>query len=299
MDAILKEILNRELAEPLEALKKIVGLGEVNDVYEVKTIGGNYIVRLNDAISPVEYPKEAWCLSTVSDLGIPSPYVYGIGRVGNYAYMLEEKLPGLNGKQCSPTEKNLIWKQLGVYAERFNQIPAIDLDSVKAAEFHEDWSARLRYNFSMLNGNDSLLTNGHFSTENHQRSRELLSKLESIDLKSGLVHGDLCPRNTLLHNDTVYLIDWGTAEVNVVPHTSLGLLQLNGECSTDDFQSFLSGYGIKQSEYLAIADEISLLNFLHCLDKYRWAETYARDELPVFIENVLKSFAKLESLLVR
>ena len=47
-----------------------------------------------------------------------------------------------------------------------------------------------------------------------------------------MVHGNLCPRNVILSNKEVYLLDWGTAEINVLPHHEIGLVMLAGEAST-------------------------------------------------------------------
>lgn len=295
METILNAVLSKEKGEPLKSFQKIVGLGQVNEVYDVSSTLSNYIIRLNSDIDPAEYPKEVWCIAAATDLGIPSPRVYGQGRVGEYAYMLQEKLPGLNGKQALPAEKTLIWRKLGEYARLFNQVEGIELDAVKEAEFHQNWQARLDYNLKMLNQEDSLLTEGWFSAREHSAARALLASLKDVSLTSGLVHGDLCPRNTLLHHETVYLIDWGAAEVNVVPHTTLGLLLMSEDCSADDFRAFLQGYGMASSEFMAISHEVNLLNFLYRLDKYRWAETYAKDELPTFVKRLREAFVKLIS----
>ena len=108
-----------------------------------------------------------------------------------------------------------------------------------------------------------------------------------------MTHGDLCPRNVIVNDTTTYLLDWGTAEINVVPHTELGILMMSDEVTKEAFQLFLKGIGISFTEFQLMEEEINLLNFLHRLDKYRWAETYDIENIKDYAFKTRNTFEKI------
>jgi len=133
----------------------------------------------------------------------------------------------------------------------------------------------------------------YFKAEKHQEIQAILQDLHQKDFKTGLVHGDLCPRNVHLDGEYIYLLDWGTAEINVVPHTEIGILLLSEEASTEEVSIFLEGMGISQEDYQQMERDIHALNLLHRLDKYRWAEAYDQDNLDSYIEKIRSAFHPL------
>ena len=268
----IHHIFQANLSEEVHSLHEIVGLGSVNKIFSVKGKEGEYIIRLNDTEKRLEYKKEAWCISEVGALGIPGPEVLHTGVQDGVCYMIQRKLPGTNGKLCNEAEKAQIWEKLGTYCAQYQQIGEIDEAEVKSAEFHKDWKSRLHYNLEELNESDSLLTEKILSKKEHDWAREVLKTLEQKAFRTGLVHGDLCPRNVLKDGDEVYLLDWGTAGVNIVPHHEIGLVKMSNEATEEEFRLFLSGLGVSLDAYQMIEEEIRILHFLHQLDVYRWAE---------------------------
>lgn len=273
MQALIAHIFLQELQAQITSIEPIIGHGSVNQVYAAQTNGGDFIIRLNtDPDKKIEFQKEKWCLEAVTKLHIPSPQVLAMGTYQDHHYLIQYKLPGINGSQTAPEVQSLIWKRLGEYAAAFHQIEEIEDQGVQEDEFHDDWKARLRYNLGELNEEDSLLAKGVCSAEAHQSMKELLSELSDKSFRSGLIHGDLSPRNVLVDQDKIYLLDWGTAVINIIPHHEIGAMQLNGEASEEDMQAFLEGLEISALQFESIEREIILLNLLHCLDVYRWAE---------------------------
>ena len=197
--------------------------------------------------------------------------------------MIEPKLTGINGKLCNTKQRKNIWKKLGNYAKVFHQIQRIEDEAVEANEFHKNWKARLEYNINELNKNDSLLKGGILNKKEHEKAKEILIHLREKKFKTGLVHGDLCPRNTIWNEGEVWLLDWGTAEINVVPHNEIGTVMMANEASDDDLQAFVSGLGITPEEYEQIEPEIRQLNLLQKLDKYRWAIDSGIDDIEDYI----------------
>jgi len=226
-------------------------------------------------------------------LGIPSPQSIKTGVWENINFMILHKIEGKNGKLCHSKQKAIIWKKLGNYARSFHRIKNIEHLEVMESEFHKNWQARLEYNITELDDADSLLTQKIFTLQEHQVAREILACLRSLDLPSGLVHGDLCPRNVIWAQEQVWLLDWGTAEINVVPHIEIGTVMMSNEASEKEFQLFLEGLGISSQDFKNIEREIHILNFLHWLDKYRWAEAYDIQNINDYQKKIIDTFDKI------
>jgi len=283
-----------DLGEEILSITEIVGLGSVNRIFDVKSENANYIIRLNEeSQKQIEYRKEKWCIEKVSSIGIPSPKILKLGFKDGISYMVQEKLIGKNGKNCTKKEKEKIWNSLGIYASKFHQIKRIENKQVEDQEFHESWKSRLKYNLEQLNKEDSLLKNGILNSDEQSKAKMELSKLIGKEFKTGLIHGDLCPRNIIWNKESVYLLDWGTASTNIIPHLELGLVMTSGEANIDEIEYFKKGYGISNKDYQKIENEIRLINFLHRLDIYRWAEDYAIENIEEYEKKIRETFEKL------
>jgi len=165
----IRDIIKNELEDDIESLKEIIGLGQVNRVYEISGVQKEYIIR-----------------------AIKSPEVLKVGKELDINYMIQEKIKGLNGKLCNVEEKLEIWYKLGSYAKKYHQLKRIKIDEFEQNEFHDSWKSRLYYNIKELNEEDSLLKNKIFTEEEHQKAKSKLKELKAKELKEGLVHGDLC-----------------------------------------------------------------------------------------------------------
>lgn len=295
MKNTIRKIIKTRLGEELRSLHKVTGLGSVNQVFEIKGSFGEYILRLNKAPEKrIEYRKEKWCLEQVLALSIPSPIVLSIGSLEDTQFMIQQRIAGLNGQLCSPDQKERIWKKLGTYAARYQQIQCIEEQEVASSEYHESWKARLTYNLDQLNEQDSLLYKGVLNKKEQQKAKDALAKLKGLDLKSGLVHGDLSPRNVIWADDAVYLLDWGCAGINVVPHNEIGIVLMSQEANGREFALFLEGMGISPATYRKIEREIHLLNLLHRLDKYRWAEDHTVENITDYQQEVRNTLTMIE-----
>lgn len=291
MENLAAEIVRQELSLIDFSLEEIVGLGKVNKVYIVASQDGNFILRLNnEAHKTLEYRKEQWCIDTVTNKGVPSPTVLKIGTYNEVHFMLQQKIPGVNGSHASTKDKLAIWRSLGTYAKVFQQVRRIADADVEEDEFHASWRHRLRYNIEELNEKDSLLSNGIVSKEDHTKMRTVLLTLGEKQFATGLVHGDLCPRNSIWQEGRTFLIDWGMAEINIVPHNEIGIALLSGEANDEEFSAFLDGLGLSSAEYARIEPEVKAINFLHHLDKYRWAKDYSVDNIGDYEQKVVSTF---------
>lgn len=294
MEKIIQEIFETELGEVVLAINEIIGLGSVNRVFDVSGNQGDYIIRLYESLDKrLEYEKEKWCIEQVAGLGVPSPQVLSMGFRQETLFMIQGKIPGISGQACERIEKDKIWNALGRYAARFQQISRIENRAIEAKEFHKDWKARLRYNLNELNEEDSLRRNKVLSEAEQNQAKEALMQLENKDFQVGLVHGDLCPRNIIWSSGVVYLLDWGTAEINVVPHIEIGTVLMSKQADPKAFQSFLDGLGISSLRYESMEAEIHCFNLLHHLDKYRWAEGHHVENIKDYENNIRETFDRI------
>lgn len=272
MKDIVFEIIETQLNKKVDSISKIVDLGMVNNVYDVISGDENYIVRLNpDRAKEYEFYKEKWCMEKASTLNIPSPQVLKIGVLHALPYMVMHKIEGLNGSKCSANEKISIWKNLGRFAKKFHAIKQIDELKIRTDEFHANWLSKLEYNIGQLSPNDSLIKRKVFNKDEHEASLGYLKKLKKVKFKQGLIHGDLCPRNTIINNEVVFLIDWGSSKIDIVPHSEIGIVQMDNELNQAEFDAFLLGLELNKQDFAKIEAEIAQINFLNRLDLYRWA----------------------------
>ena len=295
MEEKIRYIIHKELREEIDSIQEIIGLGQVNRVYEIKGKRKDYIIRLNEDLGKeIEYEKEKWCLNEMNKLGVMSPEVIKLGKDNDLIYMIQEKINGINGKLGNQEEKIGIWYKLGVYVKQYQKVKRIKVKQFEENEFHDNWESRLKYNINELDEEDSLLKNNILSKEEQKKSITKLLELKGKGLKEGLVHGDLCPRNVILSKEGVYLLDWGTAEINVVPHHEIGLVMMSNEANEKEFVNFLKGLGITKIEYQKMEEEILKLNFLHRLDKYRWAESYDKVQIEEYGIKIREAFEKIK-----
>ncbi len=294
MEKLVDEIMKFALNEKVESSIKIQDLGSVNDVYDVKSIKMNYIVRINKEKSKeLEFLKEKWCLEKVAELNVPSPIVLKIGVKNNFPYMIQNKIEGLNGSQCTANQKVAIWKKLGQFAYKFHQIKKIEVPQVELNEFHANWKSRLKYNIEQLDKNDSLLDREVFTKFEHEKVKTILDQLIGKKFEEGLVHGDLCPRNTVYNNKITALLDWGTAGINIVPHTEIGIILMENNLKEEAFNAFLEGLKIQNKDYKKIEGEIKILNLLHRLDKYRWACEYDLENIERYTTKIRIAYEEI------
>lgn len=271
----------------------IIGKGIVNQVCAVETEHRKVVVRMNDIHSLPSYMKEKWCIEQAAAAGIPSPKVLSVGVTDETAYMIQTFADGCNGLD-STIPKSSIWRQLGEYAKRIHSIQAkgygenlIDPDR---GEFQSpphsgsdgSWLGYVQYNMNSLTDDDRLIELGVITTAESQGVRKLFEQVKKRAFRFGVTHGDLSLKNTIVSPaGEIVLLDWGSAEVTVVPHGDIITVMQSqiqgGGPSMEEFEAFLDGYGISEQD---LADTRHLL-LLRAFDKLRWA----MDRSPDLIES--------------
>ena len=98
-----------------------------------------------------------------------------------------------------------------------------------------------------------------------------------------------------MHNETVVLLDWGSSKIDVTPHAEIGIVQTNNNLNSEEFEAFLNGYGMSNSDCLKIENEINLINLLNSLDLYRWAEGSDIQDVDEYARKLRVAFEKINN----
>lgn len=281
------------LREQVKSAYQIIGKGIVNQVCVIETESHKVVVRMNDKDTLPSFIREKWCIEQAAAVGIPGPEVLSIGVVDETAYMIQTFIHGDNGLD-SKVLKTDIWRQLGEYAKHIHSIKVkgygenlIDpvhgeFQSPPHAGSDGSWQGYVQYNINSLTEHDRLIQLGVITQTESQKVRRLFENLKIGSFHFGLNHGDISLKNTIVNQaNQVILLDWGNAEVSLVPHATViqlmeyQILGLEEGPSIEEFKAFLDGYGISEND---LADMRHLL-LLKAFDKLRWAIDRSPDRI--------------------
>lgn len=274
------EIVSSVLNLSVRRVTPLVGMGSVNLVLFVETGGEEIVIRLNkpeDDVAKVhgDYRKEQWCIERAGKAGIPGPEVLAVGEAAGRAFMLQNRLPGVNGLQSDRDAADL-QRTLGRYARLIHALPAYGFgESVEAFESGDaqaGWHRFVDYNLGTLTERDPLFALGVYTPSQQQAVREAFAWLRDLPLRIGLNHGDLARRNTIVDaSGRVFLLDWGCAEMHLVPHYELQAFLHTYPPESPSLHAFLDGYGMTIAEWERLWPELQALVLLKAFDLTRWA----------------------------
>jgi len=228
----------------------------------------------------LDYQKENWCLIKSQKLNIPSPKVLKLGKYDSKAFLIESYVEGspvakLDGSSSfSDEEKIKVWKKLGKYTKKINSIPITGWGENFKADgvFDGSWQEHVKYNIDSLNDNDVLLSMKILNRKLSQKIKQLFKTLKEKKFTFGLCHSDIALRNAIMDSKgIVYLLDWGTARAEIVPHYELNEILRASKPDTETLKAFLDGYGISQEQFKQIETDLKILNLLNEIDTLRWA----------------------------
>lgn len=218
------------------------------------------------------------------------PEVFEVGMNNNNPYMIMAYIDGKDGDLVDSAIHRIIWRKLGEYARKFNRINVKGFGDKMISDgvFASSWHDFVNYNITSLTADDQMTHKGIISVEESRRLKSLFERLREKNFNFGLIHHDLSLKNTRVSDDgNVYLIDWGSAQVNVVPHMDIAeILHSSLSETSEEFGLFLDGYGMTLNSYQHIKDEIKQLDLLRRTDKVRWAI----DKRPDLLEQKVKGF---------
>ena len=299
------DIASNYLKEQVLSVDPIVGKGAVNTLFVVQTAGSKVIVRMNkDRRALQEYEKELWCIERATEQEVPSPSVLKMGLHEEVAYMIQTFIAGDHGED-SPIDKKYIWTKLGEYTKLIHSIQtngygenlADPAHGTFQAPLHDNfdgtWLGFVQYNIESLTEDDQLIELGVLSISESEQAKRLFENLYEHPFRFGLNHGDISLKNTIVdQNGLVSLLDWGSAEVSVIPHGDFiqllhNQIQMNRP-KPADFQAFLNGYGMMKLDFESMEPELNILMLLRAFDKLRWAIDCSPQNIPDFVDYAKK-----------
>jgi len=289
---MIKKIILKALNQKIRKIKPIIGKGDVNEIFIIELENKKVLLRINSKLEGLEeFKKEAWCIEKARIKGVLGANILSIGKYKNFSYMIYEFIEGKSGKEIN--NKKEIWATIGKYAKLINSIKVKGYGlrfSPEKTEFIESWDKFINYGIESLKEGDRLIELKVYKREQLQIIKKYFLDLKKSKMNMGLVHNDLSLRNVVVDKEgKVFLIDWGCACANFVPHTEFveilgaGYMDL-GIPTKEEINHFLKGYGISKKQFEIIKKEISKFLLLVSFDKLRWAI----DKSPKDIEEMTK-----------
>lgn len=299
---LVEQVVFDAFHERAAEVTPIVGGGSVNAVFAARVGERDLIVRMSDERRGVaEYQKEAWCLERAATVGVPGPTVLAIGVVGALPYMIQTRVPGVNGKEAPSRERTRLWRELGRYARLIHSLPVTgfgdQLSDPAQGVFGSHtptWPDFISYNLDSLTPDDELIGLGMYTEAERGQIVGVFESLRAQPFQVGLSHGDLAPRNTIREpSGRVSLLDWGCAEVHLVPHYDLTEMLRWHRPEGEVMQAFRDGYGLSAAEFRALLPQIASLQLLKAFDLVRWALARSPEDIPRCVARARQSLDQL------
>ncbi|MEO2257096.1 aminoglycoside phosphotransferase family protein [Paenibacillus amylolyticus] len=304
-----EQIASEFLLEQVTCSHHIVGKGFVNQVCLVETASHKVVVRMNDPDTYFTFVKEKWCIEQAASAGIPGPETLSVGVNSEHAYMIQTVVEGDNGLDTTvPT--SVIWRKLGEYTQRMQSIPVAgfgrEMHDPVQNKFYSpphagsdgSWQGYVQYNINSLTEQDPLIELGVITMKESQLVRQWFEQLKLQKFRFGLCHGDLSLKNTIVSSTgEITLLDWGNAEVTVVPYgdiTQLMQCQLRGEGpDKEELKAFLEGYGTSTQEQERELNQARYVLLLKAFDTLRWAIDRSPDQIEFYTDLAKQAFKQV------
>ena len=230
---------------------------------------------------------------------MPVAAVLSLGEREDQYYIVQSFLAGHHGADAV-MNRDRISRRLGEYARIIHSISAEGfgdhLSAGEAGKFDGSWENYISYNIESLRSDDKLIELGVLNRQQQGIVRSLFEQLKNTKLDFSLNHGDLSLKNTIVNRDDVWLIDWGSAELNVVPHLDFVGVMGWSENSTQpgeiDLDSFLKGYGISADDFQEMKSALRVFALLRDFDKLRWAIDRKPEKVGPFVIRAQKTLEK-------
>ncbi len=276
---LIEKIILRTIKQEVIKIKPILGKGDVNKIFIIELENKKILLRMNSKEEGLmEFRKEQWCINKAKEKGVLGPNILHIGKYNDSSYMIYDFIEGKSGKEIK--NKNEVWSILGKYAHQINSIKVKGYGlrfSPKDNKFLESWEKYTNYNISSLNKEDKLLKLKVYNKQQLLIIKKYFLSLKKKKFNFGLAHNDLSLRNVVIDKTgKIFLIDWGCAEANIIPHSEfieiLGAGHIDLKIPTkEEIRYFLEGYGISSKQFESLKKDISKFLLLVSFDKVRWA----------------------------
>jgi len=204
----------------------------------------------------------------------------------------------LDGSSIFSEEKKLKARnKLGEYTKKINSVPVIGRGENLVGDgiFDGSRERHVQYNIDSLNENDILLSMKVFDIQLSQKIKQLFQSLQEKKFTFGLCHSDIALRNAIMNSrGEVYLLDWGTARAEIVPHYELNVILRDSKPDAEILKAFLDGYGISQDEFKKMEQDLKILNLLNKIDTLRWAIDKRPTSIQEHVASIREAIAQIQ-----
>jgi fructosamine-3-kinase len=269
MDQVIKKISIDKFGFKPNSFEQILDKGKVNKVFKVSIKDEFY----NDSDYLNSYQKEFYCIREAENVGIPVSKIYFVGIEGEYSYMILNYIEGVNGLDTPAENHQYVYKTLGEYAKRFNQVNVGGFGrNVKDEHsgFFENWNLFYKQSIETILNDGILVENNILTTEQVEKIRNRILEMKDWDIKPKLCHGNLHISNTIISPENkVFVIDWGNGVGHLAPHVDLAdLIAWKDRKYLDDF---LEGYGMSKDGFENIEHDVNNILIIQLLSVIKYS----------------------------
>lgn len=304
LERLARSLVEERVGNDVRSVKEIVGRGVMNRVFVVRTEGEALVVRFPaDASrdSDAGYRKEAWCIQRASRRGVAAPRVLSVGRDVGRPYMVSRFVEGRTGHEIEAAEAPTIWRTLGRYARVVATVEASgfgpELADPRTGRFTDrfvaSWREQIGYHVDSLGHDDPLRDLGVYPPEAQHELRRRFGALRALPWKTALRHGDPRLDNLVVDpSETVHLLDWGHAAVDVYPEGPLATLLRRvhrGELEREALHAFYAGMEL-QATWSELERRVEDVALLKTFDLVRWSLDRAPELTEECAERALATF---------
>lgn len=283
---MLSEFVKRATGQAADTQKRLM-FGETNEVYDVKTKGGQEVIIRVSHEEDETFEKEQWAIEQCQTVGVPVPNVLLVEDVttdGKFrSICVLEKLRGeplmkrVREKTISPEEVEAVLKETGRLLARVHGIEAkkfgkIDETGTGSVDSWEDYILRRTSPESEARV-QAVARKIEIDPKNITKATDILRQHTDVYAKTEprLLHGDLGHEHIFIDGINITgIIDWGNALSGDPIHDfawwnffhkddETGLLLMEGY---DNKQLFKGGFGAR----LNLCRLYLSLDFLHYYD---------------------------------
>ena len=276
LEEVVRAVVARHFGAPTSMAPLSGGL--TNRAFDVETADAQIVVRLGDQPGKLAgFERERWAADRARTAGVPTQSIVALGKEGQWAYTIAERLPGESA--VDHPERLRILEELGRLAQVVHTIRtdgfgdrfALGEDaSEPTPPAAASWSAFLRDDLQAESRLVRLLELGMISDRQADSLRRTLAEVEAWEGDPVLNHGDLRLKNVVVDSEGRILgvIDWESATSVLGPHWDLSIAL--HDLSIDAKQAFLTGYGMPDDEVrraAAVWRLFNLLNYVPTVDE--------------------------------
>ena len=264
---LVRTILQHHVGKAPSAVKfKPAGL--TNFVFEAKTTGGSFIVRIGSSRDKLkDFRKEEWAITCAKNIGVPVAEIVDVGSdLVNLPYMIQRKVDGDDATH-HPNRREVL-RELGHYAKVIHSIPTTAFGQVFDWAHHrhsrnKTWRDYLDNELEVTRRMEVLEKAGVLTPVHFKKLQKAVERIERWKQEPCLNHGDIRLKNVITNKKgkILAIVDWDNCISSIAPYWDFSIAL--HDLSVDAKQEFLEGYGIGANEFKKMSYALKTFNTLN------------------------------------